>query len=103
MSDNRDMGIEFGDLEDDLADEDYPISKADLLEKYGDRELEHPGGTSTLREIISEEGEKTYEGQDEVHQMILNMVGDEAVGRGEYSDRGGGNPEPATEDEDESL
>jgi hypothetical protein len=102
MSDNRDMGIEFGDLTDDLESEDYPISKAELLEKYGDRELGMPDGTTTLREVIGGEGEDTYEGQDEVHQVVLNMVGDEAVGRAEYSDRCGSYPNP-DENEEESL
>lgn len=92
MSDNRDMGLEFGDLEDDLASEDYPISKEELLEKYGDREVEHSGGESTVEEMIGPLGREEFEGQDEVHQSILNMVGNDAEGRKRYSDRGGAIP-----------
>ena len=89
MSDNRDMGIDFGELENDLEDEEYPISKDELLEKYGDRELEHSSGETTVEEVIRPLGRDEFEGQDEVHQSILNMVGDDAEGRQNYSDRGG--------------
>lgn len=92
MTDNRDMGIQFGDLTDDLESEEYPLSREELLEKYGDRELEHASGSTTLREVLTGEGQDTYESQDEVHQVILNMVGTEAVGRDRYSDRGGTTP-----------
>ncbi|MCU4801617.1 hypothetical protein OB920_14655 [Halobacteria archaeon HArc-gm2] len=89
MSDNRDMGIEFGDLQEDLEQESYPISKAELLEKYGDRTVTHSGGESTVEEVLGPLGREEFEGQDQIHQSILNMVGDEAEGREEYSDRGG--------------
>jgi hypothetical protein len=89
MSENRDMGIEFGDLDDDLENEEYPISKDELLEKYGDRELEHAGGESTVEEVVGPIGREEFDGHDEVHQEILNMVGSQAEGREEYSDRGG--------------
>ncbi|SFS09602.1 hypothetical protein SAMN05216559_3544 [Halomicrobium zhouii] len=89
MSDNRDMGIEFGALQEDLENESYPISKEELLEKYGDRTVEHSGGESTVEEVIGPLGREEFEGQDQIHQSILNMVGDDAEGRKEYSDRGG--------------
>ena len=99
MSDNRDMGIEFGDLGEDLANEDYPLTRDELLEKYGDREIEHASGSSTVREVLGTEGPDRYEGEDEVHQTILNMVGTEAVGRDRYSDRGGSTPNEQKEGE----
>jgi len=89
MSDNRDMGIEFGDLQEDLETENYPISKEELLEKYGDRTVEHSGGESTVEEVLGPLGREEFDVQDEVHQSILNMVGDDAEGRENYSDRGG--------------
>lgn len=105
MTDNRDMGIQFGDLTEDLEAEEYPLSREELLEKYGDRELEHASGSTTLRDVLTGEGQDTYEGQDEVHQVILNMVGTEAVGRDRYSDRGGATPNQneGTQDEQDSV
>lgn len=102
MSDNRDRGIEFGDLTDDLESESYPLSKGDLLDRYGDRELEHSGGTVTVEELLVEEGDREFENADEIHETMLNMVGSEAVGREGYSDRGAGTAEQEG-DEDEAF
>ncbi len=93
MSDNRDRGIEFGDLASELAEEQYPLSKSDLLAAYGSFELEHASGTVTLQELLTEEGDREFENPDAVHEVILNMVGEEAVGRQGYSDRGTGTAE----------
>lgn len=92
MSENRDMGIEFGALSDDLEDADFPLTKDALLETYGDRELEHANGSTTVESVLGPEGPDEFETQDEVHQTILNMVGTGAVGRDNYSDRGGATP-----------
>lgn len=99
MSDNRDMGIDFGGLSEDLENEDYPITKEELLEKYGDRELEHAGGTTTVEEVVGPLGREEFDGQDAIHQSILNMVGKDAEGRERYSDRGGSTPNEEKEGE----
>ena len=93
MGDNRDRGIEFGALTDDLESESYPLSKTELIERYGDRELEHSSGAVTLEELLVEEGDREFRNADAVHETILNMVGAEAVGRQRYSDRGVGTAE----------
>lgn len=97
MSENRDMGIEFGDLTDDLENEEYPMTKDELLEKYGDRTVEHANGSISVGEILGGEGPDQFDGQDEVHQTILNMIGTGAVGRDRYSDRGGSTPDETKE------
>lgn len=88
-TDEREMGVDFGDLRGDLEDEEYPLSQGALLDRYGDRELEISSGTRTVREVLSDLGERDYESVDDVRQAVLNMVGEEAVGREGYSDRGG--------------
>lgn len=87
MGDNRDMGIGFGELQDDLADETYPMSSEELLDRYGDRRLEHANGSVALRELLTGASQETFESADEVHQAVLNMVGDYAEGRKDYTDR----------------
>jgi hypothetical protein len=87
MSDNRDVGVTFGDLQDDLESGAYPLSAETLLDRYGDREVEHTGGAATLRELLDGSSEESYESADEVHQAVLNMVGEEAEGRQGYTDR----------------
>lgn len=102
--DSREQGVEFGELAEDLENEDYPISQDDLVEKYGDRDLGLPSGSETVREVLAPMNEREYQDADGVRQAIFNMVGDEAVGREGYSDRGGSDPEPGSDsDQDESV
>jgi hypothetical protein len=85
---SREQGIEFGALAEELTEETYPISHAEVLERYGDRELVLSSGETTVREVLQSEHETEYEDADSVRQAIFNMVGDQAVGREGYSDRG---------------
>lgn len=101
--DTREHGIEFGALADDLDDESYPIAQETLLERYGDHELDLVGETVPLGEVLSTEREREYENAEGVRQAVLNMVGSEAVGREEYSDRGGNTHEVDDAAETESL
>lgn len=101
MSDNRDRGIDFGDLPDDLEDESYPLSQDELLERYGDRELGHASGSTTVEEVLQEEDVDEYEDPDHVHESILNMVGGGAVGRKGYTDRG--TTDTGTYEEDDTI
>lgn len=89
-SDDRELGVELGDLEDDLESADYPMDSEELMDRFGDRELDLQGGSETLRETLATGGEETFESAEEVEQAILNRVSSEAVGRENYSDRGSG-------------
>lgn len=102
-SDDRQMGIELGDLNDDLESHDYPATAEELVGEYGDRELELSGGSETFGEILEPAGEKSYESAEEVRQDVFNFVGSEAVGREDYSDRGTATDEGEGESEQESL
>ncbi|RXK46646.1 DUF5789 family protein [Halorientalis pallida] len=81
------MGLDFGELRADFEDESYPLSKADLLAAYGDREIGTESGTKTLDEILGPVGGETFDGPDAVQQTVLTMVGASAAGRTDYSDR----------------
>ncbi|SEP20699.1 hypothetical protein SAMN04487948_12149 [Halogranum amylolyticum] len=89
-SDDREHGVDFGDLDDELDSHDYPASKDDLVAEYGDRELDFPKGEMTFEEAL--EGYKPTDGEfqdaDDVRSAVKNMVDAEAVGREGYSDRG---------------
>lgn len=87
MNNNRDVGVEFGALADDLASAEYPLTSETLIETYGDREISYANGRTTLAALVDGSGRDRYEGPDEVHQVVLNMVGVDAVGRPRYSDR----------------
>ncbi|EMA30577.1 DUF5789 family protein [Halobiforma nitratireducens] len=85
--DSREQGVELGDLHDDLESVDYPISQDALFEKHGDREVDFGEETMTLEELVGPMNEDEYEDYGAVEQAIMNMVGDEAIGRKNYSDR----------------
>ncbi|SFC64376.1 hypothetical protein SAMN05444422_1135 [Halobiforma haloterrestris] len=85
--DSRELGVELGDLRDDLEAVEYPISQDDLLDEHGDREVDFGEETMTLEELIGPMNEDEYRDYGSVEQAIMNMVGDEAIGRKNYSDR----------------
>lgn len=89
--DSREQGVEFGEFEQTMEEIDYPIDNEELLEQYGDAELELSGEPTTLSEVLEpvQDDEQTYENEEDLETMIMNMVGDDAVGREGYSDRGG--------------
>ena len=101
--DSREMGLDFGRLNDELAAETYPIERETLLSEYGDYEIGTASGSQTVRSILGGQEMETdsheYESADAVRQAVLNMVGSGAVGREEYSDRGGTNQDQGDEGE----
>lgn len=86
---SREQGIEFNELDEVLENEEYPISLEELLERHGDHELKLPDGTVTLEEIIGIADEQEFEDKAAVRESVFNLIGDDAVGRKGYTDRGG--------------
>ncbi len=107
--DSREQGVDLGSLADELESHSYPTTNSELIDEYGDHEVELPDGSESLGEILGTlEGEdQEYDDAEEVRQMIYNLVGAEAVGREGYSDRGGsatdGEPSNGGDEEDESF
>jgi len=90
-ADSRELGVEFGDLAEDLGHHEYPTTVEELVEEFGDRELELPSGEESFGEVIgpdTDEPDQQFVDAGEVRQAVLNMVGGDAVGRPHYSDRG---------------
>lgn len=96
---SREQGVEFGPLADDLQNEEYPLSNGDLLETYGDREIDLQDGGESLNEVLAPLEDRSYDDADDVMQTVIGMVGDEAIGRKNYSDRGGMPNDKGREDE----
>ena len=104
-NESREMGVEFGDLKQKFEEIDYPITNAELVDRYGDEVLGFPSEERTLRETIDPlPDDQEYEEPFQVEQSVLNMVDSEAVGREGYSDRGlTDDTELEEADEDESI
>lgn len=102
--DSREQGIDIGPLATELEEHSYPTTNERLLEQYGDYDIELSSGSRSLDDVLGERAveSETYESAEEVRQMIYNMVGEAAVGREDYSDRGDVQGEEAAR-EDESF
>lgn len=100
----REQGVEFGEFEGTMEEIDYPVDHDDLVEQYGNEELELPDGDTTVEEILAplQDEEQTYQDADELETMVMNMVGDDAIGREGYSDRGD-EAQQAEDDDQESF
>ncbi|GAA0478214.1 hypothetical protein MUK72_03995 [Halococcus dombrowskii] len=88
--DTRQHGVEFGSFGDRMDSFDYPLDHETLLDEHGDAEIGLPDGETRLDELLAplQDEEQTYQDADELETMILNLVGDDAIGRENYSDRG---------------
>lgn len=105
--DSREQGIEFGPLAEELEEEQYPLTHDDLLDRHGDRVLELVDGSATLREVLAPgdegENEREYEDEESVRNAVFSMVGDGAIGREDYTDRGGDGAEMEATEETDSI
>jgi hypothetical protein len=84
----RTQGVELGELSAELDDHEYPASSDEIVEEYGDYEVELENGSESVESILGPLNEE-FEDADDVRQSIVGMVDSEAVGRQRYSDRGG--------------
>ncbi|WP_254864057.1 DUF5789 family protein [Halovivax gelatinilyticus] len=102
MSDqHRELGVDLGALGEKIADHDYPATQDELLAEYGDEEIELEGETVTFESLLEPLNEDEYAAASEVNEAILSMVGDEAIGRKNYSDRTP--PAPGEDRQDEGA
>ncbi|MEA1930851.1 MAG: hypothetical protein U9O06_04800 [Euryarchaeota archaeon] len=88
---SRELGVEFGELGEELEAHEYPTTAETLIGEYGDHELELPSGEESFREVLgpyADEADQEFTDAGAVRQAVLSMVGDEAVGEAGYSDRG---------------
>ncbi|TYT62669.1 DUF5789 family protein [Natrialba swarupiae] len=85
--DDRELGVELGDLRDSLESQEFPISQDELFDEHGDEEVEMGDETATLEELLEPLNEDEYRSLDELEGAVMNMVGDSAIGRKNYSDR----------------
>lgn len=65
----------------------YPASTGELIDEYGDLELELPNGTETLGEALARAGEETYETAEAAKLAARCGVSEKGIGRKFYSDR----------------
>ena len=86
---DREEGVDFTDINPVLEEISYPITTAELIEQYGDREFGRTNADPiTVEELFGPMGEDTFDSAEELRQMALNQMPRDSVGRARYSDRG---------------
>ena len=83
----RELGVEFGPLAEKLATHEYPTTCTDLLDVYGDTNLQLPNGAQPLRDVLDPLQGEQFDSPEEVRQAVLGLVSKQAIGRERYSDR----------------
>lgn len=69
-----DPGEELGDLDEVLKSHDYPATTNELVEAYGDHELETQGGKKSLEDVLSATDEQVYDSVDDVRRRVLGLI-----------------------------
>ena len=70
-----DPGEELGDLDEALKSHDYPATTNELVEAYGDYELETQGGKRSLEDVLSATDDQVYDTADDVRRRVLGLIG----------------------------
>lgn len=70
-----------------IDDEQYPLTTAEFVERYGDRTFTLQNGSESVADIVGRQADEVYTSPDEVRMALYNGVSHEAVGRRFYSDR----------------
>jgi hypothetical protein len=79
----------------------YPATAAELIDEYGDVELEFPDGGETFGDTLGRIGETTFEDAEDARLAAYSALPKGAIGRQNYSDRdspsiGETGPEPVS-------
>lgn len=65
----------------------YPATTSELIDNYGDEELELPDGTETVADVLGVLGQETFESAEEARYAVYTGLSSAAIGRVGYSDR----------------
>ena len=69
-----DPGEQLGDLDEALETHDYPTTTDELVEAYGDYEIETQGGRKPLDEVLAPTDNQTYDSVDDVRSRIQGLI-----------------------------
>jgi hypothetical protein len=75
-------------LMEEFRAETYPLSSAEVRERYGDVVLDLPGGEERVGDVLARVQNGPYPDAMALISSIEDGIGREGVGRSDYSDRG---------------
>ena len=67
-------GGRLGDLDEALETQGYPTTTDELVEAFGDYEIETQGGTESLEEVLAPTEDQTYDSADDVRSRLLGLI-----------------------------
>lgn len=65
----------------------YPATTEELIEEYGEMELELANGSETLGDALGRLADETFEQPEDARLAAYSAVSSKAIGRKNYSDR----------------
>lgn len=65
---------QLGDLDEVLETHNYPTTTDELVEAYGDYEIETQRGTESLEVVFAPTENQTYDSADDVRSRILGLI-----------------------------
>jgi hypothetical protein len=74
-------------LDETVGAHSYPATTEEVIDEYGDLELELPNGNETLGTVLSRLDSETFERYEELQMATMNAMSNNAIGRKGYSDR----------------
>lgn len=69
-----DPGGRLDDLDEALETRAYPTTTNELVEAYGDHEIETQQGAETLEEVLTSTDDQTFVSADDVRRRILGLI-----------------------------
>ncbi|NHX37589.1 MULTISPECIES: DUF5789 family protein [Halolamina] len=69
-----DSGERLGDLDEALESHEYPATTTELVEAYGDYEVETQGGKKPMEDVLSATDDEIYDSAEDVHRRILTLI-----------------------------
>jgi hypothetical protein len=65
----------------------FPATTGELIDEYGEMELDLPNGTETLGDALGRLGEETYQDAEDAKLAARSAISEKGIGRKGYSDR----------------
>lgn len=69
-----DPGERLGDLDEALENHDYPTTTDELIEAFGDREVQTQGGWTAIEEVLAPVDNQRYVSADDVRSRIQGLI-----------------------------
>lgn len=71
----------------------FPMSREDVIETIGAKELEAPNGEhESIEDVLERTETSEFRSADELYDTLMTFVSDAFIGRKYYDDRGGQSP-----------